>query len=190
MNQFNRYINAAKQASHKKFGNQYEAYFDHQHFQDVSEIGNTPVVFLIDFRTPEFLYLSQNTIDIQGYEHSEIVEIGPYKFYEKIHPGDIVQLADKTMRNINIELTKAGIRMNELIDIKIEYNYRLEQKDGSFRWLQNQFMYLMAGHNYQPLVILGNVRVMDNQQLKDLYAKIYKKNSRGEFDTMYENRFY
>merc|ERR1711974_79867 len=99
---FNQYIEAAKEACIKKFGHQYDTYFHSHHFQDAIQEINTPVVFLIDFRTPEFLYLSPNTANIQGYDHAEIVAIGPYKFYEKIHASDIVQLADKTMRNINI----------------------------------------------------------------------------------------
>lgn len=117
-------------------------------------------LFILDHRTHEFLFLSKNALEIQGYTNDEIYEMGPLKYLELMHPID-----SKIITEIIYPEGMKSIKKIPKIILKkivVSFTYRLIQKDNSYIKLKQQFSTLLFDENKQSLVIMGTTSRYDS----------------------------
>ncbi len=124
-------------------------------------------LFVIDFRESIFTYISNNCERISGYTKDELNKMGVFNYLMLVHENDQVAILNKIFPK-GMEVTRAHKDI-DLSKLKISYNYRLKQKDGSYRMLLQNFSYLLADDEFNPLVIMGTT--MDvSHILKDTHV--------------------
>lgn len=163
----------------------YEKYFrEMESFSPV--IGHLEqVLYIIDFRTDEFLYISPNTFNIFGYEQSECLKMGPMKYMELMHEKDFSIIVNDVFPE-GLKTSKS-IRDYEMDKLKISFSYRLKQKDGSYRTLLNQFTHMMEDDEKNPLVIMGTTsNISEIHQKPELFARIHYQNKKGKWEKIFE----
>lgn len=167
----------------------YERFFSAFEFREPMIDNMESVLFLLDFRVPKFIYLSPNTQYVHGYEQKELLEIGPVNFYGMIHEVDREIVTSQIFRDVVVFLNS----LEETVDFnnyRFTYNYRLKQKDGSYRMLMNQFFMLVAAEDFQPLVIMGTVTDISDLYEKDaLFCRIHKQDSKKRWKKVMENYY-
>lgn len=78
----------------------------------------------------KFIYVNNAIKSLLGYDQNEVLEQGNNFFFSKIHPADLPGFLDK---NENY-LAKANLATNQDSDIILESVYRLQHKNGEYRW--------------------------------------------------------
>ena len=74
--------------------------------------------------------------------------------------------------------------------LKTSYNYRLKQKDGSYKMLMAQSSYLATDENLNPILIIGTVSDITEIQTKpEIFCRVHYKSDKGKWDKIFE-RFY
>lgn len=165
----------------------YERFFDAFKFREPMIDNMESVLFLLDFRVPKFVYLSPNTEYVHGYTQEEILKIGPVNFYGMIHEIDRDIVLSQIFRDVVIYFSQLGQGI-DLSNYRVSYNYRLNQKDGSTRMLMNQFFYLVAAEDYQPLVIMGTVTdISEIYEKPQLFCRIHKQDKNKRWVKVMEN---
>ena len=153
-----------------------ERFFNPNFFDDEIAGDIDLVLFIIDFRIQEFIYLSPNTDFVHGYLREEIQKLGPVGFYDLLHPKDKEILFKEVFRDISIFL--GTNKTVDYTDLKINYNYRVSQKDGSYKFLMNRFTPISVGEGNAPLIIVGTVRdITDIYTKKEIFCKIHTVNN-------------
>lgn len=126
-------------------------------------------LFLLDHRTQEFLYLSPNNKEIQGYSAEEVSEMGPLKYLELMHPTD-----SKIITEIIYPEGMKAVRKIPLVflkKMKVSFTHRLIQKDGSYIKLKKQFSTLLFDENKNSLVIFGTNSIYESDS-EDIVSEI------------------
>lgn len=179
------FLEKAKNISDIESVEGFERYFHPSFFNDDVAGDLDVVLFVIDFRIPSFIYLSPNTNQVHGYTKKEILAVGPIAFYSWLHPVDNNIVLTEIFSDIN-----DFVYTNKKIDftnVKISYNYRLKQKEGSYKFLMNRFSTILKGPGNSPLVIIGTVRDISELYTKrELFCRIEEVNSKKKiFEKFY-----
>ena len=163
----------------------FDRYFDTKLYTDPILGSIRSVLYVLDFRIAKFLYLSPNTSEIEGYSRDEIMKIGPMGYFDLMHPTDVEIVIEK--------LFPAGMKYiadHKNIDhanLRIAYNYRIRQKDGSYRYMLQQFSYMMVDQELNPLVIMGTVTDISEIYTKpELFCRLTVKNKKGIWENVFE----
>lgn len=179
------YVRSARQKLASVAVPGYEKYFgDMESFSPVMGFLEQ-VLYIIDFRTEEFLYISPNTKNVNGYEQNECLQMGPLKYMELMHEKDFSIIVN--------EVFPAGLKASksitdyEMDKLKISFSYRLRQKDGSYRTLLNQFSHLLEDDEKNPLVIMGTTsNITDIHHKPELFARINYQTKKGRWEKIFE----
>lgn len=183
--EFFEYVKSARNAIGEIAVPNYEKHFENLENFDPSLGFLDRNVFIIDFRTSEFLYLSPNTNSILGYNQAECKKMGPMKIMELMHPTDANIITSKFFVEGHEFIKK--IKDLDISKVKVSYSYRLLQKDNTYRVLLQQFSHLMLDEDYNPLVILGTTSDLTDIHTKpELFCRIHQQNSKGKWDKVYE----
>ncbi len=132
------------------------------------------LLFILDYRTSSFLYVSPNSEEIQGYSSKEVCNIGPKDLMNKMHPEDADIIINKIFPEgrKSIKFIPQQFRKN----LRVGYNYRFIQKDGLYAHLQQQFSTLLFDASSNPLVIMGSInRVESDDPLRNITCKVSYK---------------
>jgi DNA-binding CsgD family transcriptional regulator len=143
------------------------------------------ILFVLDFRVGKFLYIGPNSNSVQGYTDEEIIKLGPFKALELYHPSD----AEIVVNTFFVEGNEALIKHPGLdfSKAKISYNYRLRQKDESYKMLLQQFSILMVDAENNPLIILGTISNIDELHIgNELFCKVSVLNKSGTWNSIFE----
>ncbi len=138
------------------------------------------ILFVIDYRLGEFVYVSPNAIHVEGYTAKEVMEAGPIGFIKKFHPIN----AEVLMNNAYPDGMEFTYRMPEFDfqKTRISVNYRLLQKNGDYFTMLQQFWYLADDGNRNPSAIIGTVtNITDLYKEHTMFCKI---------DVLDENRYW
>jgi DNA-binding NarL/FixJ family response regulator len=69
----------------------------------------------------------------------------------------------------------------------VSYNYRLRLKNGTYRYLLQQFSYMMVDQDLNPLVIMGTTTDISNIYTKsELFCRLTIKNKKGIWENVFE----
>lgn len=179
------YVKSAKDAFGEIAVEDYEKHFEHAHALAPGLSYLSQALFIIDFRTQKFTYLSPNVQEILGYSLQESKEMGPMNFIELYHPLDAHIITHKFFVEGH-EFIKA-IPNLDISKVKVSFCYRLMQKDGSFKIVHQQFWHLMVDEEYNPLVIMGSSSdISDFHTKPELFCRIYSQNAKGKWNNVYE----
>lgn len=186
---FRNYLYKAKFLTEKARIPNFEKYFEAGKFKD-DLLGNLEnVLFVIDLRINEFIYLSPNTYEVEGYHKEFLLKLTPNNYFNIVHPTDAEIVINKIFpdgmnfvaeNRANIDFTK----------MKISYNYRLKQPNDSYKMLLQQFSYIMVDEELNPLVIMGTVSdITDIYEKNELFCRIAIQNNKQKWEKVFE-RFY
>jgi|GEM_PF-2810142 len=146
------------------------------------------VLFVIDFRIAQFVYLSPNVFDIEGYSYKELIEMGPIKYMELIHPIESDLIVNKLFPEGSAFVKT--IKDFDQSKLKISYNFRLKQKDGSYKTLLQQFSHLLYDEDINPIVIMGTISdISDIHTKPEMFCRMHYQNAKGKWEKIFE-RFY
>lgn len=146
------------------------------------------ILFVIDYRLGEFIYVSPNAIHIEGYTSDEVIEAGPIGFIEKFHPID----AEVVMSKVYPDGMEYIYQMQsvDFASTRISYNYRLQQKNGSYISMMQQFWYLADDGNRNPLAIIGIVtNITDLYKEHKLFCKIHCLDENKHWKLVFEKYY-
>jgi DNA-binding CsgD family transcriptional regulator len=146
------------------------------------------VLFVVDFRTAQYLYLSPNCLSVVGYTTEECYKLGPLKYMDLFHPKDY--------QNVIYHVFPEGQKLccqlpaDEIFNLRISYNFRLVQKNGTYKTLVMDFNQLMIDEEYFPLVIMGTLTdITEVQQKHEMFCRIQLRKRNGKWEKLME-RFY
>lgn len=151
----------------------------------ITELG--PVLnscfFILDYRTEELLFQSSNYEEITGYNP---IEISHSNFLNLFHPTDKKIITEI----VYSEGSKAGkkIPLFFLKKMKVSFNFRFLQKDGSYKKLKMQFKTLLYDENKQPLVIMGTNLIYENPS-NDIVSEVSYRGPFGKNIIVYKKIF-
>ncbi len=146
------------------------------------------ILFVIDYRLGEFLYVSPNAIHVEGYTAEEVIEAGPVGFIENFHPIDAEVLMNKVYPD-GMEFT---YQMPEIDypSTRISVNYRLKQKTGEYFSMLQQFWYLADDGNRNPLAIIGTVtNITDLYKEHKMFCKIHCFDENKHWKMVFEKHY-
>lgn len=145
-------------------------------------------VFAIDFRQDKFIYISPNTLEITGYSAPETMAISVSEFMQKYHPVDLQIVSNQMFPAGNKALMKIPVKLRK--SIKVSYNFRLLQEDGSYRNLLQQFSVLKFDPKFGPLVILGTMMNVEGFMDENcIQSKVFIKNPINHWQMIYAKKY-
>lgn len=163
----------------------YEKYFLQLEHSSQSLDYLNQVLFIIDFRTNEFAYLSPNCFEVNGYTNEELLNISPLGYVNMFHPTDAHIITTKFFIE-GLAFTRK-IKDVDHTKIKTSYSYRFLQKDGSYKTLLQQFSQVLFDEDFNPLVIMGTTTDISEIHTKpELFCRIHYQSSKGKWDKVYE----
>ena len=112
-------------------------------------------VYMLDYRTMKYIYLSTSFKNILGYDIPEILEGGPQVLFQQLHPEDSQELMSHTFKKM-MEFYH-DIPVEERKKIRCSYDYRLKRADGKYLRLLQQTLVVDIDSEGKPLVDIGIV---------------------------------
>lgn len=146
------------------------------------------LLFILDYRTSSFHYVSPNSEEIQGYSPTEVNELGPEGLMKKMHPeeADIITNHIFPEGNKAIKFIPQQFRKN----LRVSFNYRFLQKNGLYVHLHQQFSTLLFDADSNPLVIMGTInRIETDEPIKKVICKVAYKGFLNKWFTVYKKSY-
>ena len=146
------------------------------------------ILFVIDYRIGEFIYVSPNAIHVEGYTAEEVMEAGPIGFIGNFHPID----SEVLMNSVFPDGMEFVYQMPEVEfpSTRISINYRLKQKTGEYFTMLQQFWYLADDGNRNPLAIIGTVtNITDLYKEHQMFCKIHVLDEKRHWKKVFEKRY-
>jgi DNA-binding CsgD family transcriptional regulator len=146
------------------------------------------VLFIVDLRINRIIYISGNAFEVEGYTKEELQKLSATDYMQLMHPKDSEIVVNKVFID-GMSFTSDNPKL-PFDKFKVTYNYRLKQKNGSYKMLMQQFSYLMVDEQQNPLMLMGTVTdITDLHQKPELFCRITQLNSKGKWEKVFE-RFY
>lgn len=146
------------------------------------------VLFIADLRLNKIVYVSSNAKDIEGYEADELTRLSATEYMEMMHPNDSDMVVNRVfVDGMSFTADHPEIPFDKF---KVSFNYRLKQKDGTYKMLMQQFSYMMVDKDNNPLMLMGTVSdISDFYNKNEIFCRIIKQNHKGKWEKVFE-RFY
>lgn len=112
-------------------------------------------LYMLNYKTMKYLYLSSNTKSILGYDTKEVQEAGPSFFFNITHPDDLSELMGTTFKKI-LEYYNSTDREDRK-NIRCTYDYRVKRADGKYIRLLQQTCVVEIDEDGYPLADIGIV---------------------------------
>ena len=112
------------------------------------------VVYLLDYRTDAYLFMSKNCEQMLGYTSDEVIERGP-KWHVKnnLHPYDMKVFTSEVFSSF-LDYTRSFSK-SELPNIRFSVNIRAKRKDGVYIHALQQYTVIESDEAGNPLLTLG-----------------------------------
>lgn len=113
------------------------------------------VVYIIDYRVTNYLYLSSNCEQMLGYTAAEIMQNGgqPWHIKNNIHPDDLRVFSSEVFVRF-VDYTRS-LAQSEFKKLRFSVNLRARRKDGVYIQALQQYVILEADESGNPLITLG-----------------------------------
>jgi DNA-binding CsgD family transcriptional regulator len=112
-------------------------------------------VYMLNYQTGQYLFVSKSCVDILGYTNKEIIKMGNVFYASHIHPDDLKIISGKVFKEF-LTYTKS-MPLNELKECRFSYNYRIKRKDGQYIHLLQQYVVLECNSENYPVLTFGFV---------------------------------
>ncbi len=110
-------------------------------------------MYLFDFRTQQYLYVSKECASILDYTADELSEKGLDWVLEQIHPNDRQVLTDKAFKLFINSARKLSV--DDLRNTSFSVNYRIKRKNGFYIHVFDRYVIAETDRKGNPLVVLG-----------------------------------
>ncbi len=147
---------------------------------------NESSTYITDYRANKFIYISPNVKDISGYTREETLSYGPDGIMALFHPKDREIISDILF----IEGDKAIKKTPNIFNykLKISFTYRLQQKDGTYVKILNQFTPILINKSKEIVAIMGTT-TLHNSSNDDIISNVKYKTPFGNWITIYNKIF-
>lgn len=135
-------------------------------------------VYMLDYKTMTYLYISSSIKNITGYDPKEVQEAGPKYFFDKIHPEDMDELMNVTFKKIVAYYQSTPIEDRK--KIRCSYDYRVKRADGKYmRFLQQTVIVDMddAGKPLADIGIISDITEYKKNNTISLHLSIYQQDA-------------
>lgn len=112
------------------------------------------VVYILDYRTRKYLFMSKNCIKITGYTSEEHMEKGQEFTQNCLHPDDFKVFYDDVFTNF-LAFTRT-LKKQELEKTRFSVNFRSKRKDGVYIHALQQYSVLETNDDGYPILTLGS----------------------------------
>lgn len=112
------------------------------------------VVYLADYRTSEYLFLSKNVEQMLGYTRREIMSRGQiWHIKNNIHPEDLAVFSSDVFTRF-MDYTRT-FSIPEIKKLRFSVNLRARRKDGVYIQALQQSVVLECDEDKNPILVLG-----------------------------------
>jgi DNA-binding CsgD family transcriptional regulator len=126
--------------------NKYSFFKDLMHFVPCT-------LYLLDYQTQKYLYVSKECKSILGYTAESIIEKGHPWFLSKLHKDDLLAFTKPVFESF-VNYTRS-LPLSEIKNSRFSINYRICRNDGSYIQLFDQHIILEADNSGNPLLVFG-----------------------------------
>lgn len=111
------------------------------------------VVFLVEFTTKKYIYISEAIYNIFGYSVKQFKEMSLAEYQSTIHPIDF-EIMNKKVFPDNLKFLES-IEPVLYRDYIFSYNYRVQNIKGDYITLLQRFSYIPSNKNAMPFGMVG-----------------------------------
>ena len=111
------------------------------------------VIYLQNFETQQYLFISEGSASITGYTNTEMMALGREYILSRIHPEDMETYASSHFKRF-IEFIE-NLSASEIKKCRFSVNYRFKRKDGEYIKVLQQYVILEVNEAGYPLLSLG-----------------------------------
>ena len=112
-----------------------------------------PVVFLVDFTTRKYVYMSETCFDLVGRTQNYFYETGLDTYLSNWHPSDFHTINTKVFCD-NMQFIES-VPFEKYPDFIISYNYRVKNAVDQFVTVLQRFSYIPSQLPAKPLGMVG-----------------------------------
>ena len=110
-------------------------------------------VFIIDYRTMDYLFYSETIKDMVGYGREEFMKGGIKFLFSHVHPDDLEVLTTQILPYITSFLK--SVPPESYKDYKFSFNYRFKRIDGKYEHFRQYSTYLEPDSTGRPTINFG-----------------------------------
>lgn len=111
------------------------------------------VLYILDYQTKKYLYVSDNCEKITGYTTEQLLSGGNSFFISKIHPDDLKIYSNKIFGEI-VNYTTSQDR-EKITNTRFSLNYRFKRGDNEYIHLLQQYEIVELNNEQLPLLAIG-----------------------------------
>ncbi len=111
------------------------------------------IVYILDYRTRKYLYMSENIKDIFGYTAEETIAAGQSLIFSRVHPDDIAVFTSKIFGEF-VDYSRT-VSDEDLKKTVFSLNVRYKRKDDVYIQFLQQYVVLERDEFNNPLMTLG-----------------------------------
>ncbi|MEW6493717.1 MAG: PAS domain-containing protein [Cyanobacteriota bacterium] len=127
-----------------------------QHWLQAITEANPNILYLYDLIEQQIVYVNREVCTILGYTPEEIFQMKSAVVCNLLHPDDKAAISERLKKSKKAE--KGDI---------FEYEYRMRNKDGEWRWLFSRETVLTTTADGQPKQILGTATDISERKLAE-----------------------
>jgi len=145
-------------------------------------------VYILDFATQNYLYISESCKNIVGYNSEDYLKGGRDFFLSQVHPDDLQISSSKVFEKF-IDYSKS-LNIDEIKKCRFSINFRLKRKDGVYIKLLQQYVILEVNKHGYPILTLGVISDISSFKLdnKMIFSISHYDNNKG-FHTISSNNY-
>jgi len=140
------------------------------------------IIFVIDYRTMNYLFYSESVKNIVGYGSEDFKKGGVEFALTLIHPDDKQVLVMEILPSI-ISFLKS-VPPETYQDYKFSFNYRLKRKDGEYEYFWQYSTYLEPDAEGKPTINFGIGSNVSPLKKYDRIILTIEKREEGNFTTL------
>jgi DNA-binding CsgD family transcriptional regulator len=111
------------------------------------------IVYIVDYRTRKYLYMSENIKDIFGYTAEETIAAGQSLIFSRVHPDDIAVFTSKIFGEF-VDYSRT-VTDEDIKKTVFSLNVRFKRKDDVYIQFLQQYVVLERDEFNNPLMTLG-----------------------------------
>ena len=150
------------------------------HFKGLEKLGfgNLPAIYIVDYRTRNYLSVSDAIKDVLGFEAEYFREGALPSILELLEPDDFATFSQKCFtENINF---LAGIPPETHDQYLFSSSYRIKHKNRNFVPVVQKTAFLHSSNDGRPLIAMGSVASNQGRHRDGIITNTIEKN-RGPF---------
>jgi DNA-binding CsgD family transcriptional regulator len=144
--------------------------------------------YVVEFPTGKYHFLGKQQEFVSGYSNEEFSERGVELFLARIHPEEINTLMTQVYPDITAFIATLS-NLTERRNLLIQYNYRLQRKNGEYINLLEHVHILETDDLGRASLVLGNVIMLQNAEVLPMRLTIKKITKADVSETVFSRAY-